>query len=89
VARDGRMVVYRSDDRGESWGPVAGDFSPTASYVNVLRDGMAVDSLDPYGLYLGTSSGELFYSLDRGDSWQTIPGRFPRITCVKTWLLPA
>jgi hypothetical protein len=89
VARDGRMVVYRSDDRGESWAPVAGDFSPTTSYVNVLRDGMAVDSLDPYGLYFGTSSGELFYSLDRGDSWQTIPGRFPRITCVKTWLLPA
>jgi hypothetical protein len=89
LARDGRMVVYRSDDRGESWAPVSGDFNPTANYVNVLRDGMAVDSLDPHGLYFGTSSGELFYSLDRGDSWRTIPGRFPRITCVKTWVLPA
>ncbi|WP_020574435.1 WD40/YVTN/BNR-like repeat-containing protein [Actinopolymorpha alba] len=89
VARNGRMLVYRSDDRGESWAPVAGDFSATESYVNVLRDGMAIDALDPHGLYFGTSSGELFYSLDRGDSWQAIPGRFPRITCVKTWLLPA
>ncbi|MET9021592.1 exo-alpha-sialidase [Actinopolymorpha sp. NPDC004070] len=89
VARDGRMMVYRSDDRGESWQPVPGDFAASTSYVNVLRDGMAVDSLEPHGLYFGTSSGDLFYSLDRGTSWSAIEGRFPRITCVKTWLLPA
>jgi hypothetical protein len=87
VARDGRVLVYRSTNRGEHWEPVKGDFLPTTSYVNVLRDGLAVDTLEPYGVYFGTSSGELFYSLDRGDTWQTIPGRFPRITCVKTWVL--
>ncbi len=87
VMRGGKMLVYQSIDRGESWHPVAGDFLPTSSYVNVLRDGMAVDSLDPYGVYFGTSSGELFYSLDRGDSWSSLPGRFPRITTVKTWML--
>ncbi len=86
VARGGAPVVYRSTDRGESWHPVKGDYSSQSSYVNVLRDGMAVDSLDPYGLYFGTSSGELFYSLDRGDSWQAIPARFPRITSVRAWV---
>lgn len=85
VARDGRILVYRSSDRGENWAPVTGDFLPTESYVNVLRDNLVVDSLDPYGVYFGTSSGELFYSLDRGESWQTMPGRLPRITCVKIW----
>lgn len=88
VARDGRVVVFRSEDRGDSWQPVQGDFLPTASYTNVLRDNMAVDSLDPYGIYLGTSAGELFYSLDRGEHWAALPGRFPRITCVKTWVIP-
>ncbi|MGH2370565.1 MAG: exo-alpha-sialidase, partial [Chloroflexota bacterium] len=77
----------RSTNRGESWQPVKGDFLPTTDYANVLRDGLAVDTLEPYGLYFGTSSGELFYSLDRGDTWQTIPGRFPRITAVKPWVL--
>ncbi|NEE03760.1 WD40/YVTN/BNR-like repeat-containing protein [Phytoactinopolyspora halotolerans] len=86
VVRDGRVVVFRSTDRGDSWHPVSGDFLPTADYTNVLRDGLAVDSLDPYGVYLGTSAGEIFYSLDRGESWAQIPGRFPRITCVKTWV---
>src|SRR4051812_12712961 len=89
VARGGRLLVYRSDDRGDSWHPVAGDFLPTAEYVNVLRDGLAVDNLEPHGVYFGTSSGELFTSLDRGDSWRAIPGRFPRITAVKTWVMEA
>lgn len=85
VARGGAPVVFRSTDRGESWHPVKGDYRSSSSYVNVLRDGMTVDDLDPYGLYFGTSSGELFYSLDRGDSWQAIPARFPRITSVRAW----
>jgi hypothetical protein len=89
VMRNGRLVIYRSTYRGESWEPVPGDFLPTTEYVNILRDGMAVDALEPYGLYFGSSSGELFYSLDRGDSWGALPGRFPRITAVKTWHLEA
>jgi photosystem II stability/assembly factor-like uncharacterized protein len=89
VMRDGRLVIYRSTDRGENWEPVPGDFMPSTQYVNVLRDGLAVDSLDPYGVYFGSSSGELFYSLDRGESWGALPGRFPRITSVKTWSLEA
>jgi len=65
---------------------VKSDYKSSTSYVNVLRDGMAVDALDPYGLYFGTSSGELFYTLDRGDSWHSFPARFPRITSVKSWI---
>src|SRR5690606_4552506 len=85
VARGGLPVVFRSTNRGESWHPVKGDYKSSSSYVNVLRDGMAVDDLDPYGLYVGTSSGELFYTLDRGDTWQSVPARFPRITSVRPW----
>jgi len=87
VVRGGKLLVYRSLNKGESWEPVRGDFLPTTEYVNVLRDGLAVDPLEPYGVYLGTSSGELFYSLDRGDRWHSLPGRFPRITTVKSWVL--
>jgi hypothetical protein len=89
VMRGGKLIVYRSENRGKSWEPVPGDFLPTTQYVNVLRDGLAVDALEPYGVYFGTSSGELFYSLDRGERWQTLPGRFPRITAVKAWALEA
>ena len=77
VSRGGAPVVFRSTNRGESWHPVKGDYRNSSSYVNVLRDGMTVDELDPYGLYFGTSSGELFYTLDRGDTWHTDACPFP------------
>jgi hypothetical protein len=84
--RGGKLLIYRSQNRGESWAPV-GDVSPESSWVSVLRDGLTVDTLEPYGVYFGTTGGELFYSLERGDSWVRLPGRLPRITAVKTWIV--
>jgi hypothetical protein len=37
-------------------------------YVNVLRDAMAVDQLDPCGVYFGTTGGQVYCSPDGGDS---------------------
>ncbi len=47
---------------------------------------MAADPLDPAGIYFGTTMGEIYHSADNGDSWQRLPGTFPRITTIKTWL---
>jgi transposase len=54
-------------------------------YVGVLRDAMAVDLLDPAGIYFGTTMGEVFCSINNGDTWRQLPGQFPRITTIKTW----
>lgn len=78
---DGKLAVYRSSDAGDSWhaiGPTDGD-----NYAGVLRDGMTVDSLDPAGIYFGTSSGQLFGSADEGRTWHQLPGQYPRILNVK------
>jgi hypothetical protein len=55
----------------------------------VLRDAMAVDNCEPAGVYFGTSMGEMFFSPDAGESWDRLPGQFPRITSVKTWVREA
>jgi photosystem II stability/assembly factor-like uncharacterized protein len=78
---DGKLTVYRSLDAGDSWhtiGPL-----DAGNYAGVLRDGLAVDSLDPAGIYFGTSSGQLFGSADEGKTWQQLPGQYPRILNVK------
>jgi photosystem II stability/assembly factor-like uncharacterized protein len=80
----GKLRLYRSRDGGETWHPVSSGLPEHPSYVNVLRDALAVDSLDPPGVYFGTSAGELFYSADTGDTWQALPGRYSRITCIAT-----
>jgi hypothetical protein len=56
-------------------------------FVGVLRDAMCADVLSPAGVYLGTTAGELFHSADEGETWIRLPGQFPRITTLKTWLV--
>lgn len=84
--KDGRMLVYRRNRDESVWQPV-GDVVPEEKrHVSVLRDAMTVDAFDPYGLYFGTTSGEVFASLDRGVSWQRLPGQLSRILSVKIWI---
>ena len=44
--------------------------------MNVLRDAMAVDSLDKCGIYFGTTGGQVYASADAGDSWASDRARF-------------
>jgi photosystem II stability/assembly factor-like uncharacterized protein len=49
----------------------------------VHREGMAVDRRDPAGIYLGTTTGQLFVSPDDGRSWSVVPFQFPGIHSVE------
>src|SRR5256885_6743694 len=47
--------------------------------VNVLRDAMAVDSLDKCGIYFGTTGGQVYCSSDAGDTWNAIVRDLPAV----------
>jgi photosystem II stability/assembly factor-like uncharacterized protein len=79
---DGRLRVYRTTDAGESWEPLTRGLPQEHAYVSVLRDAMDHDAHHPVGLYFGTSTGALFASSDRGDSWRVLAGYLPKILCV-------
>ena len=49
---------------------------------------MAVDSLDPCGVYFGTSGGQVFVSPDSGDSWKPIVSHLPAVLSVEVQTLP-
>lgn len=78
----GQLTAYRSADGGDSWRP-SGNGLPGNIYQGVLRDGMDTDSLDPAGIYFGTTGGQVYYSRDEGQSWEPLPGLFPRILSVR------
>ena len=84
--KDGRLRVYRSRDGGQSWADASRGLPEQPHYVGVLRDAMAVDTMEPAGIYFGTNMGEVFYSADAGESWNRLPGQFPRITSIKAWV---
>jgi hypothetical protein len=48
---------------------------------------MGVDSLDPCGIYFGTTGGEVYASADGGDTWMLIAQRLPPIISVEVQTL--
>jgi len=56
--------------------------------VNVLREAMSVDSLEPCGVYFGTTGGQVYASADAGDTWNPILRDLPRVLSVEAQTLP-
>ncbi len=79
-----QMAVYRTQNQGETWEKLTKGLPQKDAYLNVLREGMAVDALRPAGLYLGANTGQLFFSPDEGDSWRQAAPLFPPINSVST-----
>jgi photosystem II stability/assembly factor-like uncharacterized protein len=85
---DGRLRVYRSRAGGNEWEPLTEGLPQTNCYVNVLRDAMAVDSLDTCGVYFGTTGGQVYASADAGDTWAPIVRDLPAVLSVEVQTLP-
>jgi photosystem II stability/assembly factor-like uncharacterized protein len=85
---DGRLRVYRSRSGGNEWEALTAGLPQSDCYVNVLRDAMAVDSLDPCGIYFGTTGGQVYASADAGDSWRPIVRDLPAVLSVEVQTLP-
>jgi hypothetical protein len=84
---DGKLRVYRSRSGGNEWEALTKGLPQENCYVNVLRDAMAVDSLEKCGLYFGTSGGQVYASADEGDSWTAIVHDLPAVLSVEVQTL--
>ncbi|HMF29063.1 MAG TPA: hypothetical protein VKE42_09855, partial [Candidatus Cybelea sp.] len=84
---DGQLRVYRSRTGGEEWEPLTNGLPQRNCYVNVLRDAMAVDSLDSCGIYFGTTGGQVYVSTDSGDTWTDIVHDLPAVLSVEVQTL--
>ena len=69
---DAKFRLFRSRDGGRNWEPLTKGLPQKHAYLHAMRDGMATDALDPCGVYVGTSTGQLFFSRNEGDSWQLL-----------------
>jgi photosystem II stability/assembly factor-like uncharacterized protein len=87
VMPDGRASVWRTQDAGSTWQRLDKGLPQQNAHLGVLREGMAIDSLDSPGLYFGTSTGQVFASTDEGDSWNEIARYLPGIASVEVAVL--
>jgi hypothetical protein len=85
---DAKLRVFRSRTGGNEWEPLTNGLPQSHCYVNVLRDAMAVDHLDPCGVYFGTTGGQVYASADAGDHWDPIVRDLPAVLSVEVQTLP-
>src|SRR6266853_1017458 len=84
---EGKLRVYRSRTGGNEWEALTKGLPQSNCYVNVLRDAMAVDSLDKCGVYFGTTGGQVYGSANAGDSWSPIVEHLPAVLSVEVQTL--
>jgi photosystem II stability/assembly factor-like uncharacterized protein len=82
VTSEGRLGVYRTQDGGSSW-ELASNGLPQQAWVEVLREGMSSDRLDPVGIYFGTKSGSVFVSPNEGGEWIEAARHLPAVLSVE------
>ena len=80
---DGRCTVWRTSDGGTSWEPLTAGLPQHDAHLTVLRDAFTTDGQEPAGLYFGTRSGEVWGSVDDGDSWRLLADHLPPVLSVR------
>jgi photosystem II stability/assembly factor-like uncharacterized protein len=84
---EGKLRVYRSRTGGDEWEALTEGLPQQNCYVDVLRDAMAVDTLDDCGVYFGTTGGQVYGSANSGDTWQPIVRDLPPVLSVEVQTL--
>jgi hypothetical protein len=79
----GKAAAYVTRDGGRRWRRLDGGLPQSQAWWTVKRQAMAGDSRDPVGLYLGTTSGELWASRDEGERWTCLARHLPEIYAVE------
>ncbi len=87
IPPDGKLRVYRSRTGGNEWEALTTGLPQQHCYVNVLRDAMAVDSMESGGVYFGTTGGQVYASADSGDNWEPIVRDLPPVLSVEVQTL--
>ncbi|MFY9269440.1 MAG: hypothetical protein WAO55_06795 [Candidatus Manganitrophaceae bacterium] len=84
---EGKLRVYRNRTGGNEWEALTKGLPQRDCYVDVLRDAMAVDSLDSCGIYFGTTGGQVYVSPDGGENWSAIVHDLPAVLSVEVQTL--
>jgi photosystem II stability/assembly factor-like uncharacterized protein len=83
VPPDFSFKIWRTKDAGKSWQGLGVGLPGQEAYMTVYRNGLGHDDLQPAGIYVGTNTGQLYFSRNDGDTWELITPNLPPITAVQ------
>jgi len=87
VTPEGKLRVFETRDRGESWRPLSEGLPQRDAWITVLRQAFCHDGGEPLGLFFGTEQGTLWGSVDGGATWSALAEHLPPILSVRASLL--
>lgn len=76
---EGKLRVFRSRNGGKTWKALSKGLPQKDAFVGIYREGMAMDSLKPAGIFFGTNTGKIFGSRNEGDSWSVVADNMPPV----------
>lgn len=79
ICSNGQPAVYCTQNYGKSWYRQDIGFPIWNAWFTVLSRCMVADNLKNTGLYLGTTSGSVWLSSNKGNSWRQILAHLPKI----------
>ncbi len=83
VSPNGKPAAFVSHNGGKTWKKQAQGFPKAHAYFSVKRQAMDADAHDPVGVYLGTTSGEVWASRNEGEAWSRVLTSLPEIYSVR------
>lgn len=86
-APGGRFSVWRSRNGGRRWQRLTRGLPQENAYLAVMRHAATHDTCEEAGIYVGTTTGEIFYSRNSGDSWELMPTHMPPILSLEAALV--
>jgi photosystem II stability/assembly factor-like uncharacterized protein len=81
----GRPAMFRSRNGGRSWVRLTKGFPERNGWFTVFRQAMTCDAQEPVGLYLGTTTGEIWASANEGESWRQAASHLPQVLAITTY----
>jgi molybdopterin converting factor small subunit/photosystem II stability/assembly factor-like uncharacterized protein len=83
VTPEGKVRVFETRDRGDTWWALTDGLPQDDAYLTILRQAFGHDGKVPLGLYFGAESGEVFGSADGGATWTTVAEHLPPVYSVR------
>jgi len=83
VSPGGKPAAYISRNGGQTWMRQDQGFPKRQAWWTVKRQAMTADAHEPVGLYLGTTSGEVWGSRTGGKQWTCLARHLPEIYSVE------
>ncbi|MBU6453543.1 MAG: hypothetical protein KGS72_17320 [Cyanobacteria bacterium REEB67] len=78
----GKPATFIGRDGGKVWKRQSKGLPKRDAYFTVKRQAMTCDQRNPVGIYFGTTGGEVWGSINEGDSWKCLVRYLPEIYSV-------